>query len=41
MHPDDAMALRRLRQDAAQITANQATEYAQAEEPPLKNVSLG
>jgi len=41
MHPDDAMALRRLRQDAARITANQATEHAQAEEPPLKNVSLG
>ena len=40
MHPDDAMALRRLKRDAARIVATQEVEDSQAIEPDKKVVSL-
>lgn len=40
MHPDDAMALRRLKRDAARIAATQEVEDSQASEDQRKVVSL-
>jgi hypothetical protein len=40
MHPDDAMALRRLKRDAARIVATQEVEDSQTMEPDKKVVSL-
>ena len=41
MHPDEAMALRRLRQDMARIAAVQTSEGLQIGERDLQIVSLG
>lgn len=40
MHPDDAMALRRLKRDAARIAATQGAEDSAADESERKIVSL-
>jgi len=40
MHPDDAMALRRLKRDAVRIAATQEVEDAQITPGGLKTVSL-
>lgn len=41
MHPDDAMALRRMRQDAARIASVQSFDYSQGGDNLPKVVSLG